>query len=369
LFILIFGAAAQLGTTLLAESPLLQTYQLNPTLSMQNRIVMAPMTRCSSTQDHVPTEAMVGYYSSRGDAGMIISEATMVDKDATGYPCTPGVYNSVQIEAWKKIVDQVHQKGGLFFVQLWHAGMMSHPIYREGKTPIASSKIIPLNKKIPRTEGSLEYGYAKEMDLDEIQQVKETFIQAALNARKAGFNGVELHAANGYLIDEFLHYNTNHRTDRYGGSPEKMVSFLLEIVDGIVEKISKDRVGVRLSPIPLPSMNNLVEDSRDEAVFSLLLRELEKRKIAYVHLSSDNDVKDCGFLNRPVTTFIREHYKGTLIGCGSYTIETAEEAINKGQFDLIAFGRLFISNPFLIQSIRNGETVNNFNPADLQSLK
>lgn len=349
---------------------LLESLVLNEAIQLNNRFVMAPMTRCFA-ENHAPTEAMALYYGKRSGAGLIISEATMITEDATGYPNTPGIFSEACIQGWKRVSEEVHQGGSLFFLQLWHAGMMSHPIYRNGKPTLAPSNVPPRKKVIPRTGGKLYYENPKPMTEEEIQEIVQSFASAASNALKAGCDGIEFHAANGYLLDTFLHWHTNRREDAYGGSAENMCRFILEVVDGVSQEIGAERVGIRLSPVPVPSMDNMEEDVRDQEVFIHLLHELEKRKIAYVHVSSDNDVEECGHLNRPITAFMREHYKGTLIGCGSYTLETATQAIQGQQFDLAAFGRLFISNPDLVERVRQGgvsAALKPFDPTALGSL-
>jgi N-ethylmaleimide reductase len=333
-------------------SILLSPYSLSPSLELQNRLVMAPMTRCFAI-NHEPNEQMRRYYGIRGNLGLIISEATMIDIDVSGYPNTPGIFSKSQIDGWKLVCQNVHQKGGKFFLQLWHAGMMSHPIYRRGKLPISASNIIPKKEIVPRTNGALHYIVPKPMDWQDFQETTQAFITAALNAIEAGCDGIELHAANGYLLDSFLHYYSNNRTDNYGGNPENMSRFLLEVVDVLIEAIGPEKIGVRLSPVPIPSMNNIEEDVRDYEVFAVLLRQLNIRKISYVHVSSDNDLNDIGQLGMPVSHFIKKHFKGTVIGCGSYTLETGLKAIEDNHFELLAFGRLLIANPNLIEIIQN----------------
>lgn len=350
---------------------LLKPLELNEAIHLNNRLVMAPMTRCFADNNNTPTEEMALYYGKRTGAGLIISEATMITEDASGYPNTPGIFSDAAIQGWERVAQEVHQGGSRFFLQLWHAGMMSHPIYRKGKPAIAPSDIPPKKSVIPRTEGKLVYEKPKSMTMEEIEEMVHSYAVAASNALKANCDGIELHAANGYLLDTFLHWHTNRRQDAYGGTPEKMCRFVLEVVDGVIQEIGPERVGIRLSPVPVPSMDNMEEDVRDRDVFIYLLKELEKRKIAYVHVSSDDDVKECGFLNMPVSAFIRQHFKGILIGCGSYTLETAAQAIKKRQFDLVAFGRLFISNPDLTHQLQSGTistTLKPFDPELLSSL-
>jgi N-ethylmaleimide reductase len=348
---------------------LLQSYSLTPSLRLQNRLVMAPMTRCFAP-NHNPTEKMAEYYGRRGSLGLIISEATMIDLDASGYPDTPGIFSKAQISGWQKVCDQVHQKGGRFFLQLWHAGMMSHPIYRRGKLPLSASDIVPKKQIIPRTEGVLQYPIPKAMDQQDIEEIISQFLNSALNALKAGCDGIELHAANGYLLDSFLHYYSNRRQDHYGGNPENMSRFLLEIVDVMINEIGREKIGIRLSPVPIPSMGNMEEDIRDQEVFAFLLSQLRKRGIAYIHTSSDDDTNDIGQLGMPVSVFLKKHFGEKIIGCGSYTLETGLKAISENQFDLLAFGRLLLANPYLIKMMQNSSNprIEPFDGSMLQTL-
>jgi N-ethylmaleimide reductase len=333
---------------------LLQPFVLNSSLIIKNRFVMAPMTRCFA-DNHEPTDDMVDYYGKRSGFGLIISEATMISKDASGYPNTPGIFSESQISRWKLVCEKVHQNGSKFFLQLWHAGMMSHAIYRKGKQPISASEVIQNEGFIPRTNQSLTYQAPKPMDKQDMKEIKESFRQSALNAIKAGCDGIELHAANGYLLDSFLHFFSNKRIDEYGGNPENMSRFLLEIIDELILEIGSERIGIRLSPVPVSGMNNMKEDIRDHEVFIYLLSQLKNRNIAYVHVSTDDDIKDNYQLGMPVSTFLKIHFDGTVIGCGSYSVETGAKAIEEKNFDLIAFGRLAIANANLVELVKNNE--------------
>lgn len=214
----------KISSTLILSQP----FKLNSLLNLQNRFVMAPMTRCFAP-NHEPTKSMAKYYGKRGDFGLIVSEATMINEDASGYPNTPGIFSESQILSWKRVCKKVHKKGCKFFLQLWHAGMMSHPIYRNGKQPISVSDVIQHKGVIPRTNGELIYQAPKPMDRQDMNEIKESFLKAALNAIRAGCDGIELHAANGYLLDSFLHYYTNKRVDEYVGNPI-IVNFMYNFV-------------------------------------------------------------------------------------------------------------------------------------------
>ncbi len=331
-------------------------------LNLKNRIAMAPMTRSMADDALVPTAEMAAYYARRADAGLIITEATIVRPDGQGYPNTPGIYNEAQIEGWRQVTEQVHARGGKIFLQLWHVGRVSHPIYLNGELPIAPSAI-PLTGRVPRA--GVEYATPRALDIGEIPGLVEAYAQGAGNALTAGFDGVEIHGANGYLIDQFLHHHTNRRTDAYGGSPERMARFALEVVDSVVAKAGSNRVGIRLSP---GAYVNVEGHPDDPPVFRYLLSQLERRELAYVHTGIFDDSMSFDYLGGSASAFLRENYKGNLVGNGSYTTEKAERAIADGAFDLVAIGRPFIANPDLIEKIRNGDPLNPYDESMLASL-
>lgn len=330
---------------------LLDQIQLNPLLSLKNRCVMAPMTRCFADEG-MPTESMAEYYGRRSGFGLIISEATMINQDA-GYPGTPGIFSELHIPKWKLICDKVHEHGGKFFMQLWHTGMMSNAIYRGGKQPIAASDVFQNDGFIPRTNQTVKFQAPKPMDKQEMEEIKKAFFESASNAISADCDGIELHAGSGFLLDSFLHYYTNKRTDEYGGKPENMCSFLLELIDELIPKIGAERIGIRLSPVPIPAMNNMQEDKRDVEVFIYLLKELKNRNIAYVHVGADDDVKNNGNFGMPISHFLKKYFEGIVIGCGSYSLEDGAKALEQEKFDLLAIGRLAIANPNLVELIKN----------------
>lgn len=331
-------------------------------LELRNRIVMAPMTRSMAEGDLVPTADMAAYYARRADAGLIITEATIVRPDGQGYPNTPGIYNTSQVEGWRRATQQVHAQGGKIFLQLWHVGRVSHPIYLNGELPIAPSAV-PISGRVPRTDA--EYGTPRALDIGEIPGLVEAYAQGAGNALTAGFDGVEIHGANGYLIDQFLHHHTNRRTDAYGGSPEGMARFALEVVDAVVAKAGSNRVGIRLSP---GAYFNMEGHPDDPPVFRYLLKQLEGHGLAYVHTGIFDDTMTFDYLGGSAGAFLRKNYKGTLVGNGSYTTEKAEKAIADGAFDLVAIGRPFIANPDLIEKIRNGDQLTPYDESMLASL-
>lgn len=333
-----------------ATSNLFETYKLNDAITLNNRILMAPLTRCMADADLVPTEDMVAYYARRAEAGLIITEATIIRPDGQGYPNTPGIFTQAQIAGWRKVTDAVHAKGGKIFVQLWHTGRVAHPHFFGGGDVLAPSAQ-KIEGSVPRMR-ELTYVTPKPATLVDIQELVRDYAKAAENAMEAGFDGVEIHGANGYLIDAFLHHDSNRRTDEYGGTPAKMARFALEVVDAVVARIGKDRTGLRLSP---GAYFNMATDSRDRAVFDYLLPELEQRDIAFVHIGIFDDSMEFDYLGGRASSYVRAHYGKTLVGVGSYSAQSASEAIAADKFDLIAIGRPFIANPDYVARVRASE--------------
>lgn len=333
-----------------ATSNLFETYKLNDAITLKNRILMAPLTRCMADADLVPTEDMVAYYARRAEAGLIITEATIIRPDGQGYPNTPGIFTQAQIAGWRKVTDAVHAKGGKIFVQLWHTGRVAHPHFFGGGDVLAPSAQ-KIEGSVPRMR-ELTYVTPKPATLVDIQALVRDYAKAAENAMEAGFDGVEIHGANGYLIDAFLHHDSNRRTDEYGGTPAKMARFALEVVDAVVARIGKDRTGLRLSP---GAYFNMATDSRDRAVFDYLLPELEQRDIAFVHIGIFDDSMEFDYLGGRASSYVRAHYGKTLVGVGSYSAQSASEAIAADKFDLIAIGRPFIANPDYVARVRASE--------------
>lgn len=354
------------GIITMSETNLLLTpYPLSADLNINNRIIMSPMTRAKASDDHIPTAEMAKYYARRADAGLIVTEGTIISLEGGGYPNAPGIYNQKQIEAWEKTSSAVHENQGCIFMQIWHVGRVSHPNYLGGELPISASETV-MTGKVRRSQG-LYYGKSRAATLDEIQQIIDSYAQATRNAKAAGFDGVEIHAANGYLIDQFLHYSTNQRTDEYGGSPENRVRLALEIVRAVGAEIGFHRVGIRLSPGGY--LNEISGDLRDYAVFSLLLTELNNLPIAYVHTGNfDDKITFPELDDLTMTQFMRKYYRGNLIACGGYTFQEAEQHILKNDFDLIAMGRPFIANPDLISKLKNEALIEPYQPSMLEAL-
>ncbi len=326
---------------------LFQPFKLNDTITLNNRVAMAPLTRCMADENLVPTDAMVEYYGRRADAGLIITEATQISADAQGYPNTPGLYTAEQIQGWRKVTDRVHQNGGRIFAQIWHTGRVAHPSFFGGDSVLAPSAL-GVEGTVPRMR-HLNYITPTPATKSDIKRLVADFQQAAINAIEAGFDGIEIHGANGYLVDQFLHYSSNQRDDEYGQTPENMSRFALEVVDAISEAIGADRTGLRLSP---GGYFNIEPDARDRQVFDYLLAELETRDLAYLHVGIFDDAQVFEHLDGTASQYMRKHYGKTLMGVGGFSAETGAQAIQDGKFDLLAIGRPFIANPDYIQKVK-----------------
>lgn len=341
-----------------------QRFRLSHDFTLNNRILMAPMTRCMAGPGLVVVPASAPYYARRAEAGLIITEATIIRPDGQGYPDTPGICSEAQIEGWRAVTQAVHDAGGRIFLQLWHVGRVSHPIYLDGELPIAPSAVKP-EGKVSRQE-NLEFVTPRALALDEIPKIAADYGQAAANAVRAGFDGVEIHGANGYLIDQFLHHRTNRRDDAYGGSPASNSRFALEVMDAVIAQAGAGRTGIRLSPGAYHYMKGHPDDA---AVFQYLLKEIERRRLAYVHLGIFDDGMTFEELGgQQASTFLRAHYDGTLVGCGSYSPEAAATAIRAGRFDLIAMGRPFIANPDLVARVHGGFSLRPYDGKMLKTL-
>lgn len=325
---------------------------------LPNRIIMAPLTRCRAP-DYIPTELMSTYYAQRASAGLIISEATPITPLGIGYNATPGIYNKEQIEAWKKITAAVHAKNGHFFLQLWHVGRISHPDFHNGELPIAPSAVRP-NGNVQTPQGLKPFVTPRAVATDEIPGIVEQYRQAAENAMQAGFDGVEIHAANGYLLDEFLRDGTNQRIDQYGGSVENRARLLLEVTAAVTGVWGADRVGIRLSP---SGTFNDMTDSNPETLCVYLLGQLSQLGLAYVHIvdALEGDIRHGA--NIIQLEVVRKAYNGVLIVCGGYDQARAEEALAQDKADAVAFGQLYIANPDLVERFKRNAPLNVPDPA------
>ena len=340
-------------------NPLLSPFDLG-SLRLTNRIVLSPMTRGRAGKERMPNSLMAEYYTQRALAGLLITEGTHCSDQAIGWVNSPGIYTDEQTEAWKIVVDAVRAKGTPIFLQLWHCGRASHSsFHKNGELPVAPSATRLNEETIHTPIGKQALETPRALETEEIPGLVEDFRRGAERAKAAGFDGVEIHAANGYLIDEFLQSKTNHRSDRYGGSLENRYRFLDEIVMALI-KVFPGRVGVHLSP------NGAYNDmgSKDfRETFLYAAEQLNRYKLAYLHVV---DGLAFGFhgLGEPVTlSEFRKVFNGPLIGNSGYTQETAEAAIRSGQADLISFGRPFISNPDLVERFANSWPLNP--PADM----
>ena len=311
---------------------------------LSNRIIMAPLTRMRAPA-HIPTDLMVTYYDQRASAGLIISEATPISTQGVGYPAVPYMFNAEHVAGWKKITAAIHAKNGLIFQQLWHVGRISHPDFHEGELPVAPSAIAPKGKAFT-PKGLQDFVTPRALEINEIPGIVADYKNAAQHALDAGFDGVEIHAANGYLLDQFLRDGSNARTDAYGGSFENRVRFLLEVTAAVIEVWGADRVGIRISP---SGTFNDMADSNTEAIFVYLLEQLNPLNLAYLHVvdALEGDIRHGAKVIG--LDALRKAYEGTLIVCGGYDQARAEQVLEQGQADAVAFGQLYIANPDLVE--------------------
>ena len=309
--------------------------------AVAHRILMAPMTRSRAGEGHVVTDLPREYYRQRASAALIVTEATQVSPQGVGYPDTPGIHTEAQAEAWRSVVEAVHARGGRIFLQLWHVGRISHPMYHGGEKPVAPSAVAP-EGEVFTAEGMKPFETPRALQTDEIPGVVAQFRHGAELARKAGFDGVEIHGANGYLVDQFLRDGSNRRTDRYGGSVENRLRFPLEVVDAVAEVWGPERVGVRISPL---GAFNSMEDSDPKALFTAFARALGERNLAYLHVITDDAFADDPRSFDPLS--LGPVFGGTVIAAGGYDAESGAKEIEDGRADLVAYGRAFIANPDL----------------------
>ncbi len=327
-------------------------------LTLPHRVAMAPLTRNRAGEGNVPVDLNATYYRQRASAALIVSEATQVAPKGQGYPRTPGIHSDAQVEGWKKVTDAVHDAGGRIFLQLWHVGRISHSSYHDGELPVAPSAVQAEGQVITPDLEMVSFETPRPLETREVPQVVEQYRRGAENARRAGFDGVEIHGANGYLIDQFLRSGTNRRTDRYGGSLENRLRFLREVMGAVTEEWPADRVGLRLSPL---SPAHGITDETPEATFSGAADTAQEFDLSYVHLVEPSEPKPPvagdGETAR-VFAAVREAFDGALVANGNYDRESATEAIDSGYADLVAFGRAFLANPDLPRRLREGLPIN-----------
>ena len=310
-------------------------------LQLPNRVLMAPLTRCRADADHNPTPLMAEYYAQRASAGLIIAEATMVMEGNSSFWMEPGIYSEAQVAGWKAVTDAVHAKGGRIVLQLWHGGRACHPLLNGGAQPVAPSAIPITGDEVHTPEGKKPYVTPRELRDDEIPDIIAGFREAAANAKAAGFDGVEVHGANGYLLDEFLRDGANKRTGPYGGPIENRARLMLEVLDAVIEVWGADRVGLRISPL---NSYNSMADSDPVALTTYIAQQCSARGIAFLHvMRADFFQAQQG----DVLTPARRHFKGVLVGNMGYTADEAEQAIADGKLDAVAFGTSFLANPDL----------------------
>ena len=315
-----------------------------------NRIVMAPLTRGRSTQAHVPTDIMQTYYAQRASAGLLISEATGISREGLGWPFAPGLWTGDQVEAWKPVTAAVHDAGGRIVAQLWHMGRVVHSSFLGGASPVSASET-QAPHKAHTYEGRQVYDVARPLEVGEIPRLLEDYTLAAKNALAAGFDGVQLHSANGYLIDQFLRNGSNLRDDDYGGDIANRIRLLDQVVSALVATVGADRVGVRLSP---NGDSQGVDDSDPMPLFTAAAAALDARGIAYLELREPDENGTFGSTSVPrLSPEIRKVFKGPLILNSDYTLEAAQAALDSGVADAISFGRPFISNPDLPARLAN----------------
>ncbi len=316
-------------------------------LRLPNRVIMAPLTRLRGTPDHIPTPVMIEYYTQRAGAGLIISEGIPVSPQGVGYAQVPGIWSEEQVTAWRPVTDAVHRAGGRIFAQIWHVGRISDPFFLQGEAPVAPSAIrAPGHVSLVRPEKPFEKPRA--LDVAEIPGIIAGYKRGAEHAKAAGFDGVELHGANGYLLDQFLQDGTNQRTDAYGGTLEKRARLMLEATDAVAEVWGPDRVGMHLAP---RSDTHGVSDSNPAETFGYVARELGKRKIAFLMA---REYEGPGWLGPQ----LKEQFGGVYIANEKFNLESGNAAVARGDCDAVAFGKLFIANPDLPERFAARATLN-----------
>lgn len=343
-----------------AEAKLFESYKLGD-LTLRNRVVMAPLTRNRASAGETPNALMADYYRQRAGAGLIVTEATQISQQGQGYIHTPGIFSEAQIAGWRAVTDAVRQAGGLVFSQLWHVGRISHvSLQPNGGAPVAPSAIRAKTQTFVAS-GFVDVSQPRALELSEIPGLVADYARAAANAKAAGFDGIEIHAANGYLLDQFQKDGSNHRTDAYGGSIENRSRLTLEVADAIAKILPPERVGIRLSPV---SPFNDVLDSNPQALFNYLVAQLSARKLGYLHV-----IEGATGGPRDVAPFdysaLRKAFSGAYLANNGYDRELAIKTIEAGAADLVAFGRPFIANPDLVERLRRNAPLN---PLDQKTL-
>jgi N-ethylmaleimide reductase len=340
-------------TKMIKATKLLEPFALGPN-KLTNRAVMAPLTRNRAVAGLVPSPLAIEYYGQRATAGLLITEASQVSQQGQGYQDTPGIYSQEQVAGWKKVTDRVHAEGGHIFIQLWHVGRISHvDLQKDGAAPVAPSAIRAKGKTFVGGKFA-DVSEPRALELSEIPGIVADFRRSARLAIEAGFDGVEIHGANGYLLDQFAKDGTNKRTDAYGGSIENRAKLMLEVSKAVADEIGADRTGIRLSPV---TPANDVSDSNPQPLFDYIVDQLSALKLVYIHViegatGGPRDIAPFDYAS------LRKRFKGAYIGNNAYDLALAEKTLESGAADLIAFGKLFISNPDLVERFRQGAPLN-----------
>lgn len=338
----------------LDPSPLLAPFSLGD-LTLPNRLVMAPLTRNRATPGtDAPHDLNVRYYTQRAGAGLIVTEGSQISQEGQGYLWTPGIYAQAQVEGWRKVTQAVHHAGGRIFIQLWHVGRISHvSLQKDGAPPVAPSAIQAKTKTFIQG-GFADVSMPRALETDEVKRIVGDFGRAAENAKVAGFDGVEIHGANGYLVDQFLRDSTNKRTDEYGGGIENRVRFALEVVDAIAKVWPASRIGIRIAPV---SPANDISDTHPQALFGHLAAKLSERRIGYLHVveGATGGARDFAPFDYLA---LKRAFSGAYVANNGYTRDLAIEAVRDGRADLVAFGKDFLANPDLVERLKRGARLN-----------
>jgi N-ethylmaleimide reductase len=325
------------------------------TLTLRNHLVMAPLTRCRAT-DNVPNALMAEYYTQRASAGLIITEGTSPSPNGLGYARIPGIFSAAQVQGWRVITDAVHAQGGKMFIQLMHCGRVAHPLnLPAGARVLAPSAVAAAGEMYTDAQGNQPHPVPQAMTEADLRSTLDEYVQAARNAMTAGFDGVELHSANGYLLEQFLRPNSNIRSDAYGGTIEQRARFVLEVVDAVTAAIGRERTGIRLSPFGV--FNDMPLYDAMEADYTWLAGRLDASGLQYIHLV-DHSAYGAPTVPDSIKAMFRERFQRTLILSGHYDAERAEHDLSAGKCDLVAVGRLFLANPDLVLRWKTGATVN-----------
>ena len=337
---------------------LLEPYRLGP-ISLPNRLVMAPLTRNRAVEGLVPSPLAIEYYGQRASAGLLITEASQVSQQGQGYQDTPGIYSKEQVAGWRKVTDRVHARGGRIFIQIWHVGRVSHTsLQPNGGAPVGPSAIRAKGKTFVNGIFT-DISEPRALELSEIPGIIEDFRRGAANAVEAGFDGVEIHGANGYLLDQFAKNGPNKRTDEYGGSIENRARLMLEVSRVVAAEVGAERTGIRISPV---TPANDVSDSNPQPLFNYIVEQLNALKLVYIHViegatGGPRDIAPFDYAS------LRKRFKGAYIANNAYDFELANEVLEQGLADLIAFGKPFISNPDLVERLKKGAPLNEWDKA------